>query len=49
MLAPNSVVTVIIKEGDETGAHIAQWCAGLAQETFDKVWDNPLDAGYDKN
>jgi hypothetical protein len=48
MLAPNTAVTVVIKDEDETDAHIATWCAGLAQESFNKIWDNPLDADYDK-
>ena len=48
VLAPNTMVTVVIKEEGETDAQIAQWCAGLAQENFSKIWDNPLDADYDK-
>jgi len=48
-LAPNTPVTVVVREGDETEAEVALWCAKLSQETFRQIWDNPLDADYDQH
>jgi hypothetical protein len=47
-LKPNTKVRVIVPENGETDAEIAESCARLSGPAFEKVWDNPLDAAYDK-
>jgi hypothetical protein len=49
LLPPNTHVTVIVGEVGESGAEITDWCNEVAQNTFNKIWDNPLDASYDKH
>lgn len=43
-LKPNTKVKVIAVEETE----LTQAYARLSEERFNKIWDNPLDADYDK-
>jgi len=47
-LEPNMKLRVLLPEDGETEAEIVQACAQLSEPVFAKVWDNPLDADYDK-
>ena len=47
-LEPNTKVRVIVPENGETDAQITESCARLSEVAFEKIWDNPLDADYDK-
>ena len=47
-LEPNTKVRVIVPENGETASEISESCARLSEAAFGKVWDNPLDADYDK-
>ena len=47
-LKPNTKVSVIVPENGETDAEIASSCARMSETVFEKIWDNPLDADYDK-
>lgn len=42
-LKPNARVKVIAETGDE----IVREFARLSESSFNKIWDNPLDAEYD--
>jgi hypothetical protein len=42
----NDRVTVIAPDVDNDG--LADGCARLSESTFQKIWDNPLDADYDR-
>jgi hypothetical protein len=48
VLKPNGKVRVLVSEQDETDAEMAKACARLSEPAFEKIWDNPLDADYDK-
>jgi hypothetical protein len=43
-LKPDDKVKVITVESDELTSDFAS----LSEPTFQKIWDNPLDADYDK-
>ena len=45
-LNPNDKVTVVAPDADNDG--LADGCARLSESTFQKSWDNPLDADYDR-
>ena len=45
-LKPNDKVTVLASDADNDG--LADGCARLSESTFQKIWDNPLDADYDR-
>jgi len=47
-LKVNTRVQVIVPEEGETVSELAESCARLSEAAFKKVWDNPLDAEYDK-
>ena len=47
-LTPNTKVKVITVENGETDADLVRECARLSETVFRKIWDNPLDADYDK-
>ena len=47
-LKPNARVKVIAPEHDETDEDLVKDCARFSEATFQKIWDNPLDADYDK-
>jgi hypothetical protein len=48
-LKPNPKVHVALPEDDgETGTALIESCAGLSEPAFRAIWDNPLDADYDK-
>lgn len=42
----NEKVTVIIAEKEEN--RLTDDCARLSENSFQKIWDNPLDADYDR-
>lgn len=45
-LQPNAKVTVLAPDADDAG--LADACTRLAEPAFQKIWDNPLDADYDR-
>jgi hypothetical protein len=45
-LKPNAKVTVIAPDANDDG--LADGCARLSESTFQTIWDNPLDADYDR-
>jgi len=45
-LKPNAKLTVIAPGAGDDG--LADGCARLSEATFQTVWDNPLDADYDR-
>ncbi len=47
-LEPNMKLRVLLPEDGETETEIVRVCAQLSEPVFEKVWDNPLDADYDK-
>jgi hypothetical protein len=47
-LEPNTRVKIIAEECGQTESEIARSCARLSEPVFQKIWDNPLDADYDK-
>ena len=47
-LKPNTKVRVIVPEDEESDADLVEACARVSEASFQKVWDNPLDADYDK-
>jgi hypothetical protein len=47
-LKPNSKVKVFAPDADETERTLAEDFARLSEPAFQTIWDNPLDAEYDK-
>jgi hypothetical protein len=47
-LKANARVKVIAVENGSTEAEMIRACARLSESAFQKIWDNPLDADYDK-
>jgi len=45
-LKPNDKVKVLAPDTDNDG--LADGCARLSESVFKKIWDNPLDADYDR-
>ena len=45
-LKPNAKVTVIAPDANDDD--LADGCARLSEPAFRKIWDNPLDADYDR-
>lgn len=45
-LKPNAKVKVIAPDAEEQA--LTDACARLSEPVFDKIWDNPLDADYDR-
>lgn len=45
-LRPNDKVTVIAPDANDDG--LADGCMRLSGSAFQKIWDNPLDADYDR-
>ena len=45
-LKPNAKVTVLAPDANDDD--LAGGCARLSESTFQRVWDNPLDADYDR-
>jgi hypothetical protein len=45
-LKPNDKVTVTAPDANENG--LTDGCARLSASAFQKIWDNPLDADYDR-
>jgi hypothetical protein len=48
ILAPNTKVTVIVAEQSEINDQLVRATARLSEPVFQRIWDNPLDAEYDK-
>ena len=44
-LKPNAKVTVLAPDPDDG---LTDACARLSEPAFQKIWDNPLDADYDR-
>ena len=44
-LKPSAKVMVLAPDANDD---LADACARLSESTFQKVWDNPLDADYDR-
>ena len=44
-LKPNAKVTVLAPDANDD---LADGCARLSESTFKRIWDNPLDADYDR-
>ena len=47
-LKPNTKVKFTAAENGETDTELTRGCARLSEAVFQKNWDNPLDAAYDK-
>lgn len=47
-LKPNAKVKVIAVDADQADGGLAGDFARLSETTFQKIWDNPLDADYDQ-
>ena len=45
-LETNAKVTVIAPDANDDS--LTDGCARLSEPTFQKIWDNPLDADYDR-
>ena len=45
-LKPNAKVTVLAPDANDDD--LTDWCARLSEPVFQKIWDNPLDADYDR-
>jgi hypothetical protein len=45
-LRPNTKVTVIVPDSEDDG--LVDGSARLSEPAFAKIWDNPLDADYDR-
>ena len=44
-LKPSAKVTVLVPDANDD---LAGACARLSESTFQEVWDNPMDADYDR-
>ena len=47
-LKPNTRVRIISVEDGSLDVDIVRGCTRLSESVFQKIWDNPLDADYDK-
>ena len=47
-LEPDTKLRVIVSDSGETDAEIVQSCSRISEPAFKKIWDNALDADYDK-
>jgi hypothetical protein len=47
-LKPNTRVKIIMVDNDRTDGGMIRDCERLSESVFQKIWDNPLDADYDK-
>ena len=45
-LKPNAKVTVLAPDANDDD--LTDGCARLSEATFQRIWDNPLDADYDR-
>ena len=44
-LKPSAKVTLLAPDADDD--ELADGCARLSEPSFQRIWDNPLDADYD--
>jgi hypothetical protein len=47
-LAPNTRVKILAPNAGENDASLAGEFAAMSETTFGKIWDNNLDADYDR-
>jgi hypothetical protein len=47
-LAPNTRVKIIAPSQGEQNGELEREFTALSEESFKKIWDNPLDAEYDR-
>ena len=47
-LKPNTKVKVVAADEEDTEADLMRACARLSEPTSAKIWDNPLDAQYER-
>ena len=47
-LKPNTRVKIITVENDSAEADVIRDFSRLSEPVFQKIWDNPLDADYDR-
>ena len=47
-LKTNARVKVIAVEDGSTEAEMIRGCTRLSESVFQKIWDNPLDADYER-
>jgi hypothetical protein len=47
-LRPNAKVKIIAADADEMDGDLTRAYARLSEPAFQTIWDNPLDADYDK-
>ena len=47
-LKPNTKVKIVAAEIGDAEADLARDCAQLSEGVFRRIWDNPLNADYDK-
>ncbi len=47
-LKPNAKVKVIAPDEDAVDGDLVSGCARLSEPAFRAIWDNPLDADYDR-
>ncbi len=47
-LKPDTKVHVIVPDECDLTNEVVNLCARLSEPVFSKIWDNPLDADYDK-
>ena len=49
-LKPNTMLKVIVADDRETlsEGEVNRWLTRLSESVFVRIWDNPLDAAYDK-
>jgi hypothetical protein len=48
LLRPNTKVKIIAADTGETDESLTGACSLLSEPAFREIWDNPLDADYDK-
>ena len=45
---PNTRVQILIPDHGEAEAELVESCARLSEPVFQRIWDHPLDADYDR-
>jgi hypothetical protein len=48
VLKPNTRVKIIAVQDDRPDVDVVRACTLLSESAFQQIWDNPLDADYDK-
>lgn len=49
-MTPNTKVKVLVADAGEalSDEELSRWLSQLSESSFAQVWDNPLDAAYDR-